>query len=223
MTILFQKDWDLYPSAIVHHNTKNQSFIRISALLKEMGVRNHLISLQLHNPELLKVDPFDPQLSLEEMIMIGLECKNNFYYFIREIVRDPNGSIQNPIHYKANRANIAVPWLFFNHITTLVCLMRQSGKSYLANSLMAYLLNIACTNSNINLLTKDNTLRASNLISLKSMIEEMPYYLQQLSKSDIANTEEISIKSLGNYLRGLLPKISPKQALAVGRGHVSAC
>ena len=221
MTILYLDEWQDYPNAVIHTNTKNQSFIRISALLREMGIKNYLFPLQLHNPDLLYVDPFSPHLSLEEMLMIGIECKDNLFYFMREIVRDPNGSIQNPISFKANRANMAMYWLFLNHITTITVLQRQVGKSFAVDSLSEWVLNIASTSTNINLLTKDNTLRSSNLVRLKGMIEELPSYLKQLQKTDVANTEEIKIASMNNNFKAHLPSKSPKQALNVGRGSTS--
>lgn len=223
MTILFQDDWrDKYPNAIVHTTTKNQSFIRICSLLKEMGIKNHLFPLQLHNPELLYVDPFDPHLSLEEMTMIAIEAKTSVFYTARELLRDPKGSIHSPIPFRANRFNMSMYWLYMTHITTLLQIARQQGKSFAADGLNVWLLNIATTNTNINLLTKDDKLRSENLIRLKGMIEELPGYMQQLSRNDIANTEEVHIKSLNNRLTGYLPSKSPKQALNVARGSSSA-
>lgn len=221
MTIVFADDWYQYPDAIVHTDTKNKTFIRISALLREMGIKNHLFPLQLHNPDLRYVDPFSPHISMEEMMMVALECKSNLYYFLREIVRDPNGSIHNPISYKADRANMSVSWLFLNHITTIEIIQRQAGKSFGIDSLSEWAMNIASTDTDINLLTKDNTLRSRNLVRLKGMMEELPYYLRQLQKTDVANTEEIKISSMNNNFRGHLPSKSPKQALNVGRGSTS--
>ena len=36
--ILFKEDWMKYPKAIADVNTKNQSFVRISALYRDMGI-----------------------------------------------------------------------------------------------------------------------------------------------------------------------------------------
>ena len=49
-TILFKKDWDIYPSAIWDTKTTNTSFLEFSALLKHMGVENHLFMLTLMQP-----------------------------------------------------------------------------------------------------------------------------------------------------------------------------
>lgn len=221
MTILFKDDWTLYPQAIVDINTPNKSFVRYAALLKSMGVKNHSFMLSLHNPELVGVNPFDPNLSMEQMMLIALECRENFWYFIREIARDPKGTPDDPMIFRANRGNIALFWLFFNHITTILIQIRQTGKSFSTDILMTYLMNIRCKKTEINLLTKDETLRANNLERLKSIQQSLPFYLKQKHRGDIGNTEVMSVKALGNWYKGHLPNKSPKMALNVGRGLTS--
>lgn len=220
--LLFQNDWtDAYPDAIVDVHTKNESFIRYASLLKTMGVKNHLWPLALINRELVGVDPFDPNLSMEQMMMVTLEARENPMYFFREIARDPKGTPEDPIVFRANRGNMALFWLFFNHITTILIQIRQTGKSFSTDILMDYLLNIRCKKTEINLLTKDDTLRAANLERLKNIQMELPFYLKQKHKGDIGNTEELSVKALGNRYRGHVPNKSPKMALNVGRGLTS--
>jgi hypothetical protein len=83
---------------------------------------------------------------------------------------------------------------------------------------MTYLMNIRCVNTEIVLITKDEGLRATNVERLKLAEAELPYYLRQRSKADSNNTEGITVRSLGNTYKGLLPNKSPKMALNVGRG-----
>lgn len=220
--LLFQEQWQTeYPGAIADINTKNQSFVRYAALLKAMGVKNNLWPLLLINPELQGVDPYDPNLTVEQMMMITMECRENPMYFFREIARDPKGTKEQPIPFRANRGNMALFWLFFNHITVILIQIRQTGKSFSTDVLMTYLLNIRCKKTEINLLTKDDILRAANLERLKNIQGELPFYLKQKHKGDIGNTEELSVKALGNRYRGHVPNKSPKMALNVGRGLTS--
>lgn len=220
--LLFHEQWrEEYPYAIVDDKTKNTSFIRYAALLKSMGVKNNLWPLVLMNKELQGVDPFDPNLSTEQMMLISLECHENPMYFFREISRDPKGTPDEPIIFRANRGNMALFWLFFNHITTFLIQIRQTGKSFSTDTLMTYLLNVRCKKTEINLLTKDDTLRAANLERLKNIQSELPFYIKQKHRGDISNTEELSVKSLGNRYRGHVPNKSPKMALNVGRGLTS--
>lgn len=221
MTILFLEDWDKHPGAIIDTSTTNKSFLRLSALLRDMGVKNHAFPLQLHNPDLRGINPHDPNLELEVMAAIALECQANYFYFIREVVRSPDGTDDFPIQYKANRGNIASAWLFFNHITQILIQPRQTGKSFSTDTLNDYLLNIGTTKTTINLLTKDDILRAANLTRLKRIDDMLPFYLKQRTKVDIGNTEEFTVKAMENHYRGLLPNKSPKMALNVGRGLTS--
>jgi hypothetical protein len=217
MTILFYDEWmDKYPHAIVDTKTDNHTFLRYSALLKSMGIKNHAFPLMLIDKELQGVDPFDPNISQELMLRFALECKNCFWTYIRAIAKTKEAD-----RFRANRGNMAMFWLFFNHITTILIQIRQTGKSFSTDTLMTYLLNIACQDTEINLLTKDDTLRASNLTRLKDIQMELPFYLRQHTRGDVGNTEELSIKALGNRYRGHLPNKSPKMALNVGRGLTS--
>lgn len=219
--ILFEQDWTKNPGVGIDVKTSNESFLRYASMLKSMGVKNHLFPLQIFNRELIGLDPFSPSLTFEEQIAIGLECKLNFYYFIREIARAPGGTPEDPIRFRANRGNMALFWLFFNHITTFLIQIRQTGKSYSTDILMTYLLNYRCTKTEINLLTKDDTLRASNLRRLKNIDLDLPYYLRFRNANDVGNTEEMTVKANGNIYRGHLPNKSPKMAYNVGRGLTS--
>jgi hypothetical protein len=78
--------------------------------------------------------------------------------------------------------------------------------------------NIRCVKTKIELLTKDDTVRASNLERLKEIERELPEYLRMRKKTDVGNTEELKISALGNSYRGHLSSTSPKQANNVGRG-----
>ena len=219
--ILFLEDWKKYPRAIANVDTTNKSFLKIVAIYKEMGIKNHAFPLALVDRTLVGVDPFDPEISLENQLRISAECKINPWFYFREIARATSAGASTAPIFEANRGNISLFWSFFNHITYILIQIRQTGKSFSTDTLMTYLLNIRCLNTEINLLTKDDTLRSANLTRLKEIDEELPFYLRQRTKNDISNTEELSIKSLGNKYRGHLPQKSPKMALNVGRGLTS--
>lgn len=217
MTILFLEDWKYNPGAIIDTETTNRSFVRLAALYRDMGIRNHSFLLALHDKSLQGVDPLDPNLSIEQLYAIGLECKSNFWYYIREIARVPgSGTISK--HITANRGNIALYWLFLNHVTLSLIQPRQTGKSFGVDQLMAWILNIASTDTYIAMMTKDDTLRSRALNRLKDIIDEIPYYLRQKTRNDAANTEELTIKRLNNTYRGMLSNKSVKAAHKAARG-----
>lgn len=218
MTILYASDWARYPTAIIDTKTKNESFLRLAAVYRSMGIKNHAFILALINPKLQGVDPYDPNLTLEQMGMIAMECKMNFWYYVREVARAPAIGGVGSTYVEANRGNIAAWWLFFNHILYTLIQPRQTGKSFSTDILMTWLLDIGCLSTKINLLTKDDSLRRANIQRIKDIRSEMPAYLRQHTPSDVNNTEEITVDRLKNRYSTHVPQSSPKNAIKLGRG-----
>lgn len=220
--ILFAQDWARYPTAVIHTETRNRSWVRLAAIYREMGIKNHAFLLALVNPALRNVDPFDYEnLTQETMMEIALECQINPWYFFREVARVPAQAGAAPGMVEANRGNIALWWSFFNHIMIILIQIRQTGKSFSTDTLMSYLMNIICQDTQINLLTKDDNLRRKNVERLKEIMAELPLYLLQRTKDDLNNGEEISIRSRNNSYVTHVPQASPKRAYNMGRGLTS--
>lgn len=128
--ILFSSDWSRFPNAIPDYATKNTSFVYMAKVLHKMGVKNCLFHLSLLNPELQGVDPFDEEnLTDDQKQAILLECTYNPWYVFREIIRIPPKAGTKDIPFKINRANLALYWLFFNHIEVFLIMARQQGKA----------------------------------------------------------------------------------------------
>ena len=221
MTILFAGDWAKYPRATIHYNTKNVSYIKLAEIYNKMGVKNSAFHLSILQPELMDVDPLDPNLSADMKRKILYECKNNFWYFIREILKVPVPGSLVASNFEANRANIAMYWLFLNHVMSIIVIIRQTGKTTLLMALVVWLLDIGSSNTMINLLTKNETLKADTLGKAKALFEELPDYLNFSTKKDIFNSDEIKIAALSNKFKGNLSSASEKQAEKVGRGFTS--
>lgn len=220
--ILFLEDWNKYPSAFPDLKTKNLSWIRLASVYREMGIKNHAFLLALVNPDLQGVDPYDKDLTLNQMAAIALECKVNPWYFFREVARTPAIGSDEPTMVEANRGNIALWWSFFNHIMIILVQIRQTGKSFSTDLLMTLLTNLLCQNTKINLMTKDDVLRRKNVERLKEIAAELPRYLQMRTRDDLNNGEEITIKALNNTYTTHVPQSSPKRAYNMGRGLTSA-
>lgn len=216
--ILFLQDYKKYPNAIIDINTTNRSFVRLSSVYREMGIKNHAFILALLNPKLQGIDPFSKNLTLEQMRWIALECKQNFWYFVREIARAPANVGLRADMVEANRGIIAMWWCFFLHVTYICTMPRQTGKSIGADWLMTGLTNFICNNTQINLLTKDNQLRVSNIKRLKEIYAELPEYLNFKTKEDSSNTETLTVKVFNNTYITNVPQASPKRAYNLGRG-----
>ena len=221
MTILFLDDWNKYPGAIPHLSTTNESWKRLAGVYREMGIKNHAFPLALHNPDLQYVDPHNPEITREEILMVIEECYNNLWYFMREVARVPAKAGGEAKILEANRGNVATWWLFMQHITMILIQIRQTGKSLTSNLLARWLLNIRCSKTQINLLTKDDTLRVETIKALKEIEDELPFYLRLRTRNDINNSERLSILARGNHYLAHVPQSSVKNANKVGRGLTS--
>lgn len=217
--ILFKEDWDKpqYRGAIIDYTTKNQSFIDIVGILENMNVENRFFPLALVNKSLQGIDPHDPELPRNIQVEIAVECKTNPWYFFREVLKAPSsGGISRPI--RANRGNIALWWLFFNHVTSILIQPRQTGKSFSTDSLNVWNMMVGCLDTIVFLYTKDDRLRTANIARLKALIDELPSYLDLRTRKDTNNTEEISVMELRNRYITSVAQSSEKAANNVGRG-----
>lgn len=222
--ILFKDDWykEENKSAIADFQTSNTTFIRYAKLLKTMGIENHAFCLTLLDHGLIGVNPHDPNLSIEMKTRVARECKLNPWYFLREVVKVPATAGPENMPLRANRGNIALYWLFFNHVTSLLIQPRQTGKSISTDTLMVYLLMVATMNTDFFLMTKDDSLRTKNITRLKDIISALPPYLNLRGKNDTNNTEKITVNALGNSYLTAVPRASAKDALNLGRGMTTA-
>lgn len=215
--ILFKKNWDEFPSAKPDYTTKNKSFLKIAALYKKMGVENHTFMLALHNPDLEGVDPYAEDLTPAQEVAVAVESKINPWYFLREIVRVPAG--EHVIPFRASRANIALAWLFYNHVTTLLIQPRQTGKTFSTSTIFMHVLYVAGKKTRIGLLTKDEKLRVETVQTIKDLALLMPKYLYLIGKKDSKNNEGISVEEHKNFYKTFLMRASKKDARDVGRGN----
>jgi len=216
--ILFLDDWKKHKGAIADVTTTNKSFLHYVALLRNMKIKNHAFPLALHNRLLQGVDPFDPRLDDETIMMITEEVATNPWYFLREIMRIPISGSSDANVFAANRGNISVFWLFFNHITTYLIQPRQTGKSVTADSLYIGLILAWVENVTIHVITKDSTLRAENIERIKKIIGALPQYLNLRGKKDPNTSEFITVKENKNTLRFHLGQKSEQAAIQTGRG-----
>ena len=216
--ILFEEEWQDYPDAIPDVHTKNSSFLHYAGLLKTMGVSNHLWPLQLLNPKLKGINPRDPNLTPAQMAMIGIECKSNFFYFIREVMIIPGSDELEQVQFQANRGNMAMYWLYFTHVIPYIIMIRQSGKSFGMDTLDIWHLNIRLYFANISLVTTNETLRSTNMKRIKDIEETLPFYLKMRKTKDPANSEEYKVSTLKNVLRAHIARNTEKDARRLGRG-----
>lgn len=216
--ILFKEDWAKYPTAIVDYHTNNQSFLHLASLYHDMGIDNCEFLLALYQPDLVGVNPHDPDLDQVTMQKIGLECRYNPWYYFREVARVPavSGSVPSP--FKANRGNIALYWCFFNHIDIGLIQIRQTGKSTSTDVLMVGLLDIWTVNTEISLITKDHKLRQRNIQRLKEIRDLNPAYIHYPNPMDVDNKEMLTNVKFKNYYKSSVGRNDRIAADRLGRG-----
>lgn len=215
--ILFQNDWR-EQGAVVHHETKNLSFIKLHLMLKRMGVQNNKFMLALHNPELAKYDPHhltDPSLDLRVAIM--LECQENIWYYLREVIRIPAQGGE-PIPYGLNRANLALTWVFSNNIDVLSIQPRQTGKTIGGMSIESHITYFKAINYKSTLYTKDRALIQENVTRLKEIRDGVPSYLLNKNIADIDNKEGLSYTTFNNVFQTKVAQKDKTAADRLGRG-----
>jgi hypothetical protein len=125
------------------------------------------------------------------------------------------------VPFQANRSNIAMYWLFWNRVMTIVTILRQTGKTTSLMGLVTGIMNFWSSNTFIILLTKSEGLKAETLAKVKALFEELPDYLNMSDKKDIFNSDEVRMRDFDNVFKGNLSSSSPKQAEKVGRGFTS--
>lgn len=97
--------------------TKNDSFLLTASELKTLKIKNYYFMLEVKYPQtgVQDIDPYDPNLSAEDMGKVIMECKANPWYYFREVSRVPirgGGTVPLYLH----RAGCAAIWCFCNSV-----------------------------------------------------------------------------------------------------------
>lgn len=164
----------------IHKETTNQSFIDMHNYLKSKGIQNNDFFLILYDAGLKGIDPRDPNLPQYMKVRVMNECRINYWYFLREVVRIPDqgGQVNAGARYKLHRGNLAMNFLFQVNFNMFVEMPRQHGKTVAALCRYLWVYNFATTNSEIMFMHKDHTGSKKNLKQLKDIRDALPSYLQ---------------------------------------------
>ena len=216
MTILYNEDITKN-NAIIDYDTKNLSFIRMSIVLKRMGIRNNCFHLALLDSKLKGVDPHSPNLTLEQQARILTECKRNIWYFIREIVRIPVAGDEYGIPYNLNRGNLAFIWSFMNDVDVGWIMPRQTGKTYGTQVIICYIMYVQGTNLDIGMFTKDATLVQDNVARLKELKDNLPKWMIVKSPADSDRKEGLFYAGLNNEYKTFTSANDENGAYKLGR------
>lgn len=157
-------------------STTNKSFVEMSNYLKAIGIKNNRFMLALLDPDLAYIDPHDPNLSVLYKNKIFAECVNNFWYFVREVVRIPTSGEPSP--FILNRGNMAFLYLAIMNIDVLLLQPRQTGKTIGAATLYLYYYNFRTRNTQISLLNKEFKDSKENLGRIRAIRDLLPSFIR---------------------------------------------
>lgn len=176
-----------------HKETSNQSFIDMHHYLKSKGIQNNDFFLALFDSGLAGIDPRDPNLPSHMKARVLRECRINYWYFLREVVRIPiqGGQVGSGARYKLHRGNLAMNFLFVLNFNQFSEMPRQHGKTTAALVRYLWCYNFGTSNSEIMFIHKDHSGSKKNLKELKSIRDALPSYLQL---SSAMNSEGKQIK-----------------------------
>lgn len=163
----------------------NGSFSKVALDLKRAGVENWYFLLEIKDVNLININPYQVDnktgkttLSKNQIEHIMLECKQNPWYYLREISRIPEPGLDGGVMYRANRGNIAQAWCLIHGIDSWLCLTRQQGKTISMLALITWIYSFGTTNSTFIFVNKDQDNAKENLRRVCDQIDLLPEYLR---------------------------------------------
>lgn len=215
-TVRFLKDYPRY-NARPDLTTKNVSFLKTAEVFKNMGIKNCYFHLQLNNPALVGVDPHDPNLTDDQRLMVLQEMSENFWYFLREVCRLSGG-----VQFRGNRANISFAWCWLNHLTSILIMPRQQGKTVTAQVISFWLTYISGRAYTTHLITLKDDNRQQFVDAVKGIRSSIPSWMTNVIYRDKDAGNSLSYAAFGEKSKNKLvisvPQIGKEAACNVGRG-----
>ena len=213
------KSRDIY----IQYNTRNQSFLDMHQYLKMKGIKNNSFMLMLYDPDLAYIDPRDPNLHPLMKERVWRECMNNYWYFIREVVRIPDqGGSANGVMYKLHRGNLAFNFCSLLNINIFEILPRQQYKTITAVVRYLYLFNFGTTYSSMYFLNENHDKSKENLSRLKDIRAILPSYLRfnkPMGQKGLLKVQD-SVEKLSNPYNVNLIKTVPSARNRVHAGNL---
>lgn len=110
--------------------TKNRSCIQTIAMYDKSELDDRDFCLTLINENLIGVDPYYENLCDEMKRMIIKECRENIWYFLREVVRIPTNidGVVEYVHLPLNVANVSAIHRCINSVDSYLMSPRQAHK-----------------------------------------------------------------------------------------------
>lgn len=161
-----------------HMSTTNKSFLEIHQFLKDSGIENNRFMLTLLDPDLARIDPYDPTLSAMMKTKVLKECLYNPWYFFREIVRIPDSGQATGVKFQLSRGNLALLFCLMMNLNTFLEQPRQTGKTISSLCWYLYLFNFGTANAEMSFLNKKLDDSKLNLQRIREIRDLLPSYLK---------------------------------------------
>lgn len=203
---LQKEDLDMY---MYDYNTRNKSFLEVHEQLKKLGVENNSFFLKLQNTELQGVDPYDPSLNADIKRLIIEECRNNIFYFMREVVRLP-GMGGDGMPFRLDKGSLAALYSFSIRQNFYLMKSRQLLTSGTIKALSTWVFMFG-TQEGVSLYSHKDHISSQNLTYIKKCCNLLPDYIRhnQFALPDTDNCQVLSIKTMNNPLnRGVWVKVA---------------
>ena len=158
--------------------TKNSSFLLTASELKALGIKNYYFMLEVKYPQtgVQDIDPYDPNISPEDMGKVIMECKQNPWYFFREVSRVVARGVGDVPLY-LHRAGCAAIWSFINSIDFLLVQPRQTYKTTVVTAIMSYMVLFEYQNVDIPYMHTTESRCTDNVEILRDYIMALPKYM----------------------------------------------
>ena len=173
--------------------TKNKSFLITAKELKMLGIKNWYFMLEVKNPHMSvqDIDPYDENITAENIARLCIECKQNPWFFFREVAKVPvrgAGKMQ-PI---LTRASLAAVWCFDHSIDFILNQPRQTYKSTWCTLILSYMFIFEYQNVEIPMMhiRQDRCLESAEM--LRDYICALPPYMNPWSdRNKLPGTKSI--------------------------------
>lgn len=211
-----------------HTSTTNTSFIEMAAYLKDIGIKNYKWPLRLYDPDLARIDPFDPNLPQFMKVKVLRECIRNPIYFIRECVRIDTAEVGGS-KFQLHRGNMAIIYCMINNINIFVDLPRQTGKTIAILTVFLYWYQFRISNAEMNFIHKRLDGSTDNLNDLRKMRDMLPPYLQMNQGigmdgkriKEKSNVRDMENPVNGNHIRTVASAKNKVAAASLMRGRTT--
>lgn len=211
--------------------TKNTSAIQLHILLKKLGLKNNKEHLQIFDQGLIGIDPWDPLLPDAIKMRIVNECRRNYWYVYREILKVNN----NTEPFDLNIGNYTAIYMMLRNQSFFYEAARQLGKTEVIAAQIAIEFNFE-RNLEMANVHYDSVMAAKNMEKISDRLKGFPNYLkfydkilgktdkktgkvQVTSKSrSAARKESLKAEAFNNLITTFVVGQDSKKANTTGRG-----